>query len=567
MLRWGGERMARSAANAKGVYFAKHGQPPYNADKEEIELLKDELQAQAWDLEIQCRAMQDTVAELEESRNRYAELYDFAPVGYATFDDKGCIREINLTGAALLGRERSQLIGFPMSAFVSKDNWKLFFDHLRACRLTGEQAITELKLSSKKTKRIHAQLITKPLPGIVGDRPQYRTVIADITCLKNAENKITSLMAAEKALRDSQTQLIASEARYHGLFNHMQNAFALCKVIVDERGCPADLEFVDVNPAFEKVYGFKAADFRGRSMVECFREIQDDVNLWVTLLGEVAISGQPLQSEIYSQATGKWFRVAAYCPEKGYVANATEDITKQKLVEKTEHDNQVQLARLDRLNLIGKIAASIGHEVRNPLTSVRGFLQLFQGKQKYTDLQEHFNLMIEELDRANLIITEFLSLAKNKRVELEPRNLSRIIKNLFPLMQADALREGKQVLLDLDDIPKLPLDENEIKQCILNLVRNALEAVSTGGVVTIYAGWNDDNTVCLKVSDTGPGIPPEIYAELGTPFLTTKEKGTGLGLSVCYRIAEHHNAKMEVETGSAGTTFSLKFGSIRNRYI
>jgi PAS domain-containing protein len=113
-----------------------------NANQQEIQMLIHDLQVREADLEIQCQSMQETLGELEESLSRYAELYDFAPVGYATFDDKGCIREINLTGAALLGRERSQLIGFPMAAFVSKDSKKLFFDHLRVCKLSGEQAIT-----------------------------------------------------------------------------------------------------------------------------------------------------------------------------------------------------------------------------------------------------------------------------------------------------------------------------------------------------------------------------------------------------------------------------------------
>ena len=201
--------MAQSGkgGDLKAVERAKRMQARDNGDSTEIELLKDELQAQAWDLEIQCRDMRDIVAELEESRDRYADLYDFSPAGYLTLDETGCITEINLAGAELLGRERSQLLGVPMTVFVDKDDLKLFFDHLRICKLSGLKAIVELKLSSKNAKVRYAQFITMPVPGVVGGGPQYRTVIADITELKSAEAEIAGLQATEKALLASEERL------------------------------------------------------------------------------------------------------------------------------------------------------------------------------------------------------------------------------------------------------------------------------------------------------------------------------------------------------------------------
>ncbi|MDR3562084.1 MAG: ATP-binding protein [Negativicutes bacterium] len=219
---------------------------------------------------------------------------------------------------------------------------------------------------------------------------------------------------------------------------------------------------------------------------------------------------------------------------------------------------EVEMARLDRLGLIGEMAASIGHEVRNPLTTVRGYLQLFQVKKEYSQHLEQINLMIAELDRANSIISEFLSLAKNKRIDFIPVTLNEIIAKLVPLMQAEAIREGKEILLELNDSPPVLVDENEIRQLILNLTRNSLDAMKTGGTITISIAVERD-AVLLAVKDTGEGIPPEIMEKLGTPFLTTKENGTGLGLTVCYKIAERHNASMEVETSPNGTTFLIRF--------
>jgi PAS domain S-box-containing protein len=217
-----------------------------------------------------------------------------------------------------------------------------------------------------------------------------------------------------------------------------------------------------------------------------------------------------------------------------------------------------EMARFDRLNLVGEMAASIAHEVRNPLTTVRGFLQLFQRKEDLAAQRPHIGIMIEELDRANSIVTEFLSLAKNKRIELVSHSLNAIITKLYPLLQADALASGKTIDLQLEEVPNFLLDENEIRQCILNLVRNGLEAVPVKGLVLIRT-WAEADAVILAVQDNGAGIPPEVMAKFGTPFLTTKDKGTGLGIPICYRIAERHHAKIEINTGAKGTTFLLKF--------
>jgi PAS domain S-box-containing protein len=217
-----------------------------------------------------------------------------------------------------------------------------------------------------------------------------------------------------------------------------------------------------------------------------------------------------------------------------------------------------KLAHLDRLNLVGEMAASLGHEIRNPLTTVRGFLQVFEKRAASAADKDNFALMIAELDRANAIISEFLSLAKNRVINLKPSKLNQIIDNLYPLMCAAAVSEGVGLLLMLENIPEIMADADEIRQLVLNLVRNATEAMGEGGQI-ILATRLEGKTVVLSVKDTGHGIPPKIFERLGTPFLTTKEKGTGLGLPICYRIAERHNAKVLVDTGANGTKFSFRF--------
>ena len=230
------------------------------------------------------------------------------------------------------------------------------------------------------------------------------------------------------------------------------------------------------------------------------------------------------------------------------------DITKRKQFEK-------EMARLDQLSLVGEMAAGIGHEIRNPMTTVRGFLQMLGWKEECAKFKSHFDLMIEELDRANSIITEYLSLANNKVIDKTPTNLNTILEALLPLLQADAMKSDKYLIVELGEIPDLLLNENEIRQVILNLIRNGIEASPPGSDLPIRT-FIDSEEVVLVVQDKGEGIRPDVLEKIGTPFFTTKDNGTGLGLAVCYSIAARHNAKIDIETGPTGTTFFVRFKKI-----
>jgi two-component system, sporulation sensor kinase E len=215
-----------------------------------------------------------------------------------------------------------------------------------------------------------------------------------------------------------------------------------------------------------------------------------------------------------------------------------------------------EMARLDRMNLVGEMAAGIAHEIRNPMTTVRGFLQLLKDKPSPV----YIDLMVEELDRANTIITEYLTLAKNKQADRKANDLNSVIHTLFPLIQAEATMTNKSIGLELEDCQLLQLDEKEIRQLILNLALNGLEAMTAGGKLTIRTLFaKAEKEVVLEIEDEGCGIKPAVLKKVGTPFFTTKEKGTGLGLAVCYSVAARHNATIHIKTGQEGTVFSVHF--------
>jgi PAS domain S-box-containing protein len=224
-----------------------------------------------------------------------------------------------------------------------------------------------------------------------------------------------------------------------------------------------------------------------------------------------------------------------------HILGMATDVTDMKLMKS-------ELVRLDRLNLVGQMAAGISHEVRNPMTTVRGFLQMLLKKEDCKQYRDYFELMISELDRANLILSEFLSVAKPTPATYVETDLNAIIRAIEPLMTTDAVLAGNTIVLKLENIRCLFLNEKEIRQLLLNLVRNALEAMTRPGSVIIRT-YEEADHVVLAIQDEGPGIPPQVLAELGTPFITSKRNGTGLGLAVCYGIIERHK---DLPSGASG---------------
>jgi len=351
---------------------------------------------------------------------------------------------------------------------------------------------------------------------------------------------VTDRKRAEESLR-------LSEQKFSKAF---QSSPSMMTIITVE-----DWKYLDVNEMFCRATGYIREEVIGRSA--------RNLNLWCRIediksITDMMLQGKPVHnfevpffSKTGEQHIGLLSSEIINIDGQACLLNSMTDISQRIQI-------QEEMARLDSLNLIGQMAASISHETRNPMTTVRGFLQMLKHKPEYGEDIEYFDIMIEELDRADSIISEFLSLAPNIKLQLEPGNINRIIDNLNILIQADALAHDKNIVIQLEDIPDQLLDPKEIRQLLLNLVRNAMEAVQSKQTITIRT-YVADRDIVLEVKDEGCGMPAEIFNKLGTPFLTTKENGTGLGLSVCYSIAERHNAVIDVDTSPYGTTFYVRF--------
>ena len=228
----------------------------------------------------------------------------------------------------------------------------------------------------------------------------------------------------------------------------------------------------------------------------------------------------------------------------------------------TEHEKfRKDILRLDRLNIVGQMAASVAHEVRNPMTVVRGYIQsiLLKTGNAYS---VQFRTIIEELDRANRIISDFLSLARDQYVEKKNESLSQIIQDINPLIESEALVRNICCHMRLDEnLPMLLLNSEEMKQLILNLSMNALDAMKDHGELILSCTHNHDTgEVVLAVSDTGSGIGQSDMERLFEPFYTTKKHGSGLGLPVCKSIVERHGGHIGIQSElGKGSVFTVSF--------
>ncbi|WP_297990844.1 nitrogen regulation protein NR(II) [Anoxybacillus sp.] len=222
-----------------------------------------------------------------------------------------------------------------------------------------------------------------------------------------------------------------------------------------------------------------------------------------------------------------------------------------------------QMKEAEKLAIAGRIAAGIAHEIRNPLTTVRGYLQFLKEQ-----LPEHIvtlieQLLIPELDRANDIITDFLNIAKPNEMKAEWIGINEFIQNdLNLLLRSEALLHNVELSYDLDE--KLQhhgvyIDKNQLMQVFINLLRNAIEAKTEKSLnVHIQTALHND-LVQIYVHDNGPGIPPTIIHHIFDPFFSTKQTGTGLGLSLSRKIIELHKGSMRVQSEFGhGTCFIIE---------
>ncbi|MBT2687453.1 two-component sensor histidine kinase [Bacillus sp. ISL-47] len=213
-----------------------------------------------------------------------------------------------------------------------------------------------------------------------------------------------------------------------------------------------------------------------------------------------------------------------------------------------------ELRQTEKLAAVGQMASVVGHEVRNPLSALKGFTQLQM--ERHPEDRDRYQIMIEEIDRINLIADDLMFLSKPRQPVFEKVDLNSLFSYVISIMKEQASNQNiKFAAEDLANIPKVECDEKLMKQVFINLVKNAIESMPDGGTITIFAEMLQGQRVLIRVKDEGCGIMAENIDRVGDPFYTTKSDGTGLGLMVTNQIIEEHDGSIafdsEVGKGTA----------------
>lgn len=322
----------------------------------------------------------------------------------------------------------------------------------------------------------------------------------------------------------------------------------------------ADFTLVDISDTACKVLGFRREDIVNRPVEDVFASVPIEHQLVQrTILDGAVVKDHAISWTNNQERYELLMDSNLLKDDEGMTVGAYvifKDVSNLRSLE-------AQVQRSDRLAMIGQIAAGTAHEIRNPLTSIKGFLQMFKKTLRDKGLEKEYGyaeIMLTEIDRINELVSEFLLLSKPKNISYELINISTVLQEILPIIHNEAILHGVQVqYIRTLDVPEIVADRELLKQVFLNLCKNGIEAMTNGGTLTISEKIDaeDAQRVNINIRDTGPGIPPFVIDKIFDPFFTTKSNGTGLGLSVCQRIIHDIGGTIRVSSKGYGTTFTV----------
>ncbi|KGX93071.1 sporulation kinase [Pontibacillus halophilus JSM 076056 = DSM 19796] len=334
----------------------------------------------------------------------------------------------------------------------------------------------------------------------------------------------------------------------HVLLEWLENNSFDAASVVSEDG-----RILYTSPGYEKLLGYRCEELLGEQCMDYFSST-DHERLLELLSGETGTSRIDMQMR---KRSGKYVWVEArFCKkyleelEQSVIIAVTRDISDKKEAEE-------MMIRSEKMSIAGQLAAGIAHEIRNPLTSLKGFMQLM--KSTASEDTHYYEIMQEELEKIENITSELLFISKPMTNDLREENLISLIQDVMTLLSSQASLYKVDIELEYDDSLSYNVhcDKSQIKQVFINLLKNAIEVMENGGEVVVHVK-RAHNEYVIDVVDNGPGIPPNLIQKIKEPFFTTKKNGTGLGLMITGELLEKHNGELTILSSEhEGSTFRV----------
>lgn len=513
--------------------------------KPQLQQLANELHTHQIELEMQNRELREAQAVLEDARDRYADLYDFAPVSYVTFDEKGVIRDINLTGARMLGQMRMQIIGKPFSKWTRKDDLGLFFKHLRTVIQSDEKAYDEINIVTEFGQVLAVRVESIRSKDIINNTYMCRSAILDITENNRIRNEIT--------LRERQLRLITDAL----------------PLLIAYIGVSEQHQFV--NKAYASWFGSSPESMLGKKVCEIWghKNYQGiSSNIKTSFLG-----GQVnFDMEMRLQNDGKTYITITLIPDldaHNHVCGVillAGDITDRVLVEENDRKRLLDMAHTSRLGAMGEMASELAHELNQPLAAVS--IQsdacrrmIVSGKANQDTILTALDNISQQATRAGDVIRRIREFTSKKGLRMIKTSINILVEEAMHLLAVEFRSHRVKLELNLkNELPPVLADKVLVEQVIFNLARNALEAMDvineSERLLKVVTLVNGSGEIEVGIEDSGPGLPVDKVNVIFEPFYSSKEDGMGMGLAISHSIIHAHSGRLwAMENPSGGTIF------------
>jgi PAS domain S-box-containing protein len=501
---------------------------------------KDELGALGLAFNEMSKVLAETTVSkksLEESQQRLLEAQRVAHLGsYHSAANRSEVwwsEEVyQIFG---LDPQKPAPAGDNQKALFTPDSWKQYLSLRAEAIQSGKPYVIDLEIIRPDGSHRWITLRGEPQRGGDGRVVEIRGTAQDITERKQSEQQRMLLFTAIEQSRDS---IVITNSE--GTIQYVNRAFEIVSGY-------SRYEAIGQKPSLLK------SGKHGEAFYKSMWQTIEAGNVWEGILINKRKDGNEFEEE------------ANICPiinDAGVITNYVA--VKRNITERRKMELIVRQS--EKMSAVGQLAAGVAHEINNPLGVILGFAQALVRRLQANDpLEMPLKSIEREAVRCKNLVQDLLTFSRASKMEREPMQINRAVEGALSLISAQARMGRIEVKKDLaPDLPRIMANQNQLQQIIINLANNAMDAMSQEGVLTISTEHLREGAlswVCLKVLDTGSGIPADIQSRIFDPFFTTKPvgKGTGLGLSLVHEIVQKHSGSVEVHSRPGHTEFVIKF--------